>query len=255
MRSWATAALDLLYPALCPVCQRPLGAGRYDPLCGACWRAIARLRAPCCLRCGTPFFTFARPDVGLAEGPAPGALGSLALSSLCSACATDPPTFDWARAAGSYTDPLRGALHAFKFHGARALARPLAALVIEQWGSVLPADIDALIPVPLAPARERERGFNQATLLAERLAQALGRPVKPRWLRRARPTQPQSDLGAAERWANVRNAFQATPAVAGRHLLVVDDVLTTGATAAECARALRSAGARMVGVVTVARVV
>jgi ComF family protein len=118
----------------------------------------------------------------------------------------------------------------------------------------VPADVDALVPVPLAPARERERGFNQAALVADELARALGRPVRRRWLRRARPTRPQSDLSAAERWANVRNAFQAAPAVAGHHVLVVDDVLTTGATAAECARALRAAGARAVSVVTVARV-
>lgn len=254
MRSWATAVLDLLYPALCPVCRLPLSAGRRDPLCGACWLSIARLHPPCCLRCGLPFFTFARPDPDhVTDGPTPAdASGS---SELCAACASDPPPYDWARAAGIYVDPLRAALHAFKFHGARALARPLAELMVEQWGRAVPADVDALVPVPLAPARERERGFNQATLLAERLARGLGRPVKPRWLRRARPTPPQSELGAAERWANVRNAFQAAPAVVGRHLLVVDDVLTTGATAAECARALRAAGARAVAVVTVARVV
>jgi ComF family protein len=152
-------------------------------------------------------------------------------------------------------DPLRAAVHAFKFHGTRALARPLADLLIEQWGPTVPDGVDALIPVPLTPARERERGFNQAALLAERLAWALERPVKPQWLRRARPTPPQSELGAAERWANVRDAFQAAPAVAGRHLLVVDDVLTTGATATECARALRAGGARAVSVVTVARVI
>jgi ComF family protein len=251
VRSWVTGVLDLLYPALCPVCQLPLGAGRRDPLCGPCWTAIARLHVPCCLRCGLPFFTFTRPDAGdLPEEP-----NLAGPPALCAACVADPPPYDWARAAGAYVDPLRAALHAFKFHGARALARPLADLVIEQWGGDVPADIDALVPVPLAPARERQRGFNQAALLAERLARGLGRPVRPRWLRRARPTPPQSELGATERWANVRNAFQAAPAVAGRHLLVVDDILTTGATAAECARALRAAGARAVGVVTVARVV
>ncbi len=112
----------------------------------------------------------------------------------------------------------------------------------------------ALVPVPLGRPRQRERGFNQAALLAERLAPALGVAVRPRWLARVRDTQPQSDLGAAERHANVRGAFAARAEVAGHHVVVVDDVLTTGATVAECARALRAAGAARVGVVAVARV-
>jgi ComF family protein len=149
---------------------------------------------------------------------------------------------------------VRDALHAFKFEGKRALARPLASLVLEQWGAAIEADVAGLVAVPLARSRERERGFNQAALLAERLAPALRLPLRSRWLARVRATGPQSDLGAAERRANVRGAFVADTAVAGCHVVVVDDVLTTGATAAECARALRAAGAIRVGVLTVARV-
>jgi ComF family protein len=148
----------------------------------------------------------------------------------------------------------RDAIHALKFRGRRALARPLAKLIVEQWGAALDADVAALVPVPLARGRQAERGFNQAALLAERLAAALGVPARPRWLARVRATAPQSDLGAAERRANVRGAFVAHPAVAGRHVVVVDDVLTTGATVAECARALKAAGAARVGVLAVARV-
>jgi ComF family protein len=150
---------------------------------------------------------------------------------------------------------IRDAIHAFKFGGRQALARPLAALLTEGSGRpVLPPDVAALVPVPLARARRRERGFNQAALLAERLGAALGVPVRARWLARVQATQPQTELGAAERRANVRGAFAADAAVAGRHVIVVDDVLTTGATAAECARVLRAAGALRVGVLTVARV-
>jgi ComF family protein len=110
-----------------------------------------------------------------------------------------------------------------------------------------------LVPVPLSRDRERERGFNQAALLAERLARGLGAPFRVRWLARTRATAPQTELDAAARRANVRGAFVASTAAAGADVVLVDDVLTTGATASECARALRAAGARAVGVLTVAR--
>ena len=107
--------------------------------------------------------------------------------------------------------------------------------------------------MPLARARERARGFNQAELLAERLGERLGVRVRARWLVRLRTTAPQTELAADERRANVAGAFAAAPAVAGRHVVLIDDVFTTGATVGECARALHLAGARRVGVLTVAR--
>lgn len=243
MQPWVTAALDLLFPALCPVCQQPLASGRRDPLCGPCWRSIDRVEPPYCSICGGPFLTFAESPI--AERPV----------DLCEACATGPPPFEYARAAALYRGPLRETVHAFKFKGKRALARPLSQLLVEQCAGALATDVAAFIPVPLAPEREHERGFNQARLIAERIARAFRVPVKPRWLRRVRPTRPQTDLGAAERYANVRDAFGAASAVAGLHVVVIDDVFTTGATVAECARALQRAGARRIGVLTVARVV
>jgi ComF family protein len=192
---------------------------------------MPRIGPGCCARCG-----------------AAGAAGP------CARCAAEPPAWDWARAAAEYEGVARDAIHAFKFDGKTALARPLAALVAEQWGVAVGSDVAALVPVPLARGRRRERGFNQAALLAGRLGARLGVPVRAGWLARVRATRPQSDLGAAERRANVRGAFAAPATVAGRHVVVVDDVLTTGATAAECARALRLAGAARVGVLTVARV-
>jgi ComF family protein len=165
-----------------------------------------------------------------------------------------PPPFDYARAAGVYTGVLRDALHAFKFRGKRALARPLGRLVLEQCGGVLGPHVDALVAVPLTRERERERGFNQAELLAAHLAATSGLPLRPRWLARCRGTRPQTELTAAERRANVARAFTASPRAAGAHVVLVDDVFTTGATVAECARTLRAAGARAVGVLAVARV-
>ena len=176
-----------------------------------------------------------------------------ARAELCAACVAAPPAFDWARAAAIYAGPLREALQRFKFGGRAALARPLAALIVEQCAAAVPAGA-AIVPVPLARARERERGFNQAALIAERVARAVGARLAPRWLGRVRATTPQTDLDAPARRANVRGAFVAATAAAGADVVLVDDVLTTGATAGECARALRAAGARSVGVLTVARV-
>jgi ComF family protein len=235
-----TAAVDLVFPAVCPVCASRLGPGRRDPLCGDCWSGIERISPPACETCGLPFPTF----TVTASTP----------RGRCGACAAEPPSFDYARAAGAYAGPLREALHALKFRERRGLARPLAALVREQCAGTLPRDVDALVPVPLGRGRERARGFNQAALIAARLADALHLPVRSRWLVRVRETAPQTELAASERQRNVRHAFAAADAVAGRHVVVVDDVFTTGATAAECARALRAAGARQVGVLTVARV-
>jgi ComF family protein len=228
------AALDLVFPARCPVCEAMLGAGRRDPLCGGCWQEMLRLVPPVCARCGLP----------LAQA------GELAQ---CDACLAAPPAFDWARAAGLYAGPLREAIQRFKFGRRPALARPLADLIIDECSPIVSAGA-VLVPVPLAPERERERGFNQAALLAERVARALRVSLRARWLARTRATAPQTALNATERHDNVRGAFIASSSAAGADVVLVDDVLTTGATAAECARALRAAGARSVGVLTVARV-
>ena len=174
----------------------------------------------------------------------------------CGPCRSQPPAFTYARSAAGYEDPLREALRAFKFAGRRALAAPLADLIIEMGPSCLPvAAPDLLVPVPLHPRRERERGFNQALLLARRLSRGWNVPVRADVLIRVAATRPQTDLTAAERRANVRHAFalRRPDLVTGRHVVIVDDILTTGSTASACALRLREAGAAVVGVITVAR--
>lgn len=231
---WVTAALDLVFPPLCPVCREMLGAGRRDPLCGACWRDIDRIAAPWCRCCGLP------------QG----------IEGLCAACRHRRPPFAYARAAARYGGIVREAIHAFKFGGRRGLADPLGDLLAGIGLSALPgAKPDLLVPVPLHRRRQRERGYNQALLLARRLERTWGVPVARDALVRLTATFPQADLDAAGRRRNVRGAFEVTgrEAIAGRHVVLVDDVLTTGATAGECARSLSRAGASVVGIITIAR--
>jgi ComF family protein len=242
LRDGLEALADLLFPPFCPVCGDRLGAGRRAPLCARCWAALPRIAAPLCESCGAPFGTL-------------GTRGPGTPPRRCAGCRRRAPRWSYARAAGRFEGPLREALHAFKFDGRRALARPLGDLLAET-GAGLPlgAAVDVIVPVPLHPARRRARGFNQSQLLARRLGRAWALPVAEA-LARVAPTRPQVELSAAERRGNVRGAFRVRrpAAVAGRHVLLVDDVLTTGATAEECAARLREAGATRVGVLTVAR--
>ena len=177
---------------------------------------------------------------------------------LCGACRRRPPAFAYARAALRYEDTARDAVQALKFGGHRAMAAPLADLTVSALAGGWPAGPpDLLVPVPLHPRRERERGFNQAALIARRLGRAWGCEVRPDVLARVVATESQTALDSAARLANVRGAFRLRrpERVAGRHVILVDDVLTTGATVSACVRALEAGGPRIVGVVAVARVV
>ena len=244
---WLTAAVDLVFPPFCPICAERLGPARRDPLCGRCWEGLERITAPGCARCGLPFGEFA--------GDARPAGGADRSGGTCGACRRHPPAFAYARAAAHYGDHAREALHAFKFGGRRALAVPLGDLLAEL-GPALPLEaVDVIVPVPLHPRRERERGFNQSWLLARRVAAAWRVTARADVLTRRVATAPQTALGAEARRLNVGGAFRVRrpELVAGRHVVLVDDIMTTGATAGACARALRDAGAAIVGVVTVAR--
>jgi ComF family protein len=230
----ADAFVRTFFAPACAACDGVLRRPLASPVCEVCWRGVARLSPPLCVRCGDVL-----PFSG-ADGPE------------CARCRERVPVLAVARSAGEYTGALRDILHAFKFHRRRALAAPLAELVKAEAGDVL-AGADAVVPVPLHPLRALQRGFNQA----DDLARELGLPVW-RDLRRRRHGPPQASLPATARPANVRRVFRAgfgCRRLRNRTIVLVDDVMTTGATIEACARALLDAGVRRVSAVTVARAV
>jgi ComF family protein len=234
----AHALLDFLLPRACVSCDRQLGAGESGIACALCWSRLAVLASPRCDRCGHP--TQGRE---------------------CRFCASLPPFVRAARSACWVPQPVASAIvRALKYHGwesaAQAMAERMARLA---WPSDVVDERAALVPVPLAPVRQRERGFNQATLIANALGACWRVPVWDDVLVRARATSTQTRLTPGERSANVRDAFAMSSAggvrerVRGLHIVLLDDVLTTGATLNACAATLFDAGARTVSYVTFGR--
>ncbi len=226
--------LAVVFPSACPACGRALSAPGRGPLCEPCWGSLARHAGTTCA-CGLPLATEA---------------------AACGRCRRGRQPFAAGASLGPYEGPLRVAVQQLKYHGRRRAAARIAALLLED-ESVrrLVATSDVLVPVPLHPRRLRERGYNQSALLAAELARLTGRPVHDAALVRRRDTPPQAGRSAAERRRNVAGAFvvRRRGAVDGRVVTVIDDVLTTGATARDCARALSGAGAFEVRLVTAAR--
>jgi ComF family protein len=226
-----------LLPPRCLLCRAPGAAGR--ELCADCARDLPWNRA-CCARCALPL-----PPVDTATATD---------ARICGHCQQHPPGFDRLIAPFRYAYPLDGLVTRFKFRHDLAAGALLADLMAERLAAADLARPDQLVPVPLHVRRLQERGYNQSLELAKRLALALGLPIDPSALHRQRATAAQSELDAAERHRNVRDAFAADPArVRGGHVALVDDVATTGATVEECAHALRMAGARAVSVWVIAR--
>lgn len=230
--------LHLILPVDCAGCGAALAGDPVPFFCRSCWSRIAPLSGPACPRCGRPFAS----SLSLQHSP----------GHLCEACRTRRPAYTRAWSGYPYEPPLQDAIHLFKYRGKVALARALGALL--QAASPPPA-VDVIMPVPLHPARLRDREFNQALLLADRLAGAWKLPVSCDNLYRVRPTASQTELTRAARLKNLRRAFalRHPDDVAGRRILLVDDVFTTGTTVNECAKALRRAGAADVYVYTLAR--
>lgn len=245
-----TGFVSLLYPPHCALCRAPLAGPA-----GLDWRNQSRgaseLSEPLCPRC--------REALPVTRPPwCPGCARSLAGTGAdvthCRDCRRRPSGFAWARAACAYEGVAKECVVQLKYHRQLGLVGPMARQMLAAARTLPPVAAEALVPVPLHAARQRERTFNQAGVLAESLGAALGLPVLAHALLRRRATAPQHTLEAPARRANVAGCFAIRqPAlVRGRSLLLVDDVVTTGATAQACARALRAAGATRLGLLAFA---
>lgn len=229
---------DIVFPPACAAC----GAATADPgaLCAACWSGLAFIERPYCERLGTPFAV----DVG-------GAI-------LSPAAIAEPPPFARARAAVAYEGAARTLVHRLKYSDRLDLAETLGRMMLRAGREIL-ADADLIVPVPLHPGRLWRRRYNQAAALARIVSRASGVPMDPLVLRRVKPTPTQVGLTRPQRRLNLSGALAVPkplrPRIAGRRVVLVDDVLTTGSTAEAAARVLTRAGAARVDVLAFARVV
>ena len=233
--------LLLVYPPMCAGCSRTLDAEESTLFCPDCLTALDLISEPYCPLCGIPF------------------VAEISKSHLCGDCLGGAHSFDRARAAGFYQGLIREVIHRFKYGGQTFLLKPLARMLVVPAKDLIRLHrIDTIMPVPLHYRRLRQRGFNQASLLARTLGPLLQIPVDYFSLKRTRWTDPQIGLSRNQRAANVKGAFSLKSAekIKDKGILLLDDVLTTGETVNQCVGVLKKdGGAREVVVLTVARTV
>lgn len=229
------AAQDLLFPPLCLGCRQPLATSRPPLLCATCSGRLDLIRSPLCLCCGTPFITGA--------------------DHLCGDCLGGHFSFDLSRSLLLYRPPASDLIRSLKFGGNLSCLATWQALIMREGLLEAFAEPDLVVPVPLHTQRLRQRGFNQALVIAKGCLSGWRKKIAEELLVRHCPTQPQSELSGKERRANLKNVFSLTDAgrVAGAKILLVDDVYTTGSTVDECSKTLRRAGAQRIEVFTLAR--
>lgn len=235
MNFFIKSFLDLVFPPLCHLCRTFIPQAGELHICPACRDGFHFINHPLCSTCGTPFLAIGNDHV-------------------CSACQKSPPAFQSARAALVYEAGVSQLIHSFKYGHATHLRRPLALLMLEQLNEwVISISPDLIIPVPLHIKRLRQRGFNQAVLIAEIVGQRCAIPVCSGILQRRRWTEPQINLKSEERQQNVKGAFAVKDdtLIQGKKVLLLDDVYTTGSTVRECSASLMLSGAKEVFVSTV----
>ncbi|HEX2712043.1 MAG TPA: ComF family protein [Candidatus Acidoferrales bacterium] len=243
VRGACDALASLLFPAPCRICEATLDMASRIPICRECLTSLRPLAGPMCRLCGRPFVS---------------PLAATALRPLCHACRRGIYAFDLARSFGAYDGPLVSAITLLKYHAVTPLGDWFAARLAELVAREREAfAMDVVVPVPLHATRLRERGYNQAELIARPLAKRLRLPFRSYLLVRTRPRPDKLKLSQRERWRTVRGAYaiRAGNRVDKLRVLLVDDVITSGATLDACARALRHAGAASVLGLTVGRVV
>ena len=240
VKCWLDAALGLFYPEVCQLCSTERAGPDSGYVCSACRNRIRSIVPPFCERCGLP------------------AQGEITQAFECSNCRESQWRFVWARSAVEASGVALEIIHRYKYQRAMWFEPLLAELLVTSARPVLAQDHwDLVVPVPLHPVKQREREFNQAERLAARLARVLQIPVNTRLIKRVKLTRTQTMLSRAERAENVRKAFAgySGQALEGRRVILVDDVLTTGATTNACAKVLLGLGAGAVCVWTVARAI
>jgi competence protein ComFC len=222
--------LNILFPETCPVCQHPAKDHYTAPICPDCWQAVSPYEGPMCRRCGTPLVSDA--------------------STICGECLAHEPAFSCARSFGLYEGVLKKTISLLKFYGIRRLSRPLSDVMLNM---KIP-ETDIVIPVPLHEKRLKKREFNQSALIARYLAESKGIKVVLNSLVKIRDTMPQVGLSSQERKKNIKGAFSVenNSFITGKDIVLVDDVVTTGATVRECSKVLKKAGARDIYVITLA---
>ena len=229
---------DFFFPPKCLLCGESLEENPDDRPCPLCLAEIKFFSHPRCPRCGVGF------------GETPGE------DHLCSDCLTEERYFSKARALGPYEGLIVEAISPFKYLGSSRLAKVLGTLLAGYQDPDFPfSEFSLILPVPLHPRRLRQRGFNQSLLLARRISRQHSVPLDFTALQRIRHTQPQTQLSGSERQKNIRGAFEVRrpQVIVDKHILLIDDVFTTGATVQECSRVLLKAGAKQVDALTLAR--